>query len=78
MLLDGVGSSKLKMLLQGCNSNWRRFSIGCSVLTSPRKLIPIEHGSPYSASQVEEALSSLKVKGEGTECTAYNAFLFKQ
>jgi hypothetical protein len=62
-----VSVRKLKTLLHSCNSNWRRFSEGrSSVSASPRELIPIDRGSPYSASRVEEGLSSLKVSGEGT------------
>ena len=57
-----VSVSKLETLLHSCNSNWRRFCEGhSSVSASPRELIPVEHGSPYSASRVEEGLSSLKV-----------------
>ena len=63
-----VSVSKLETLLHDCNSNWRRFSLGrSSVSASPRKLsVPVDRGSPYSASRVEERLSSLKVYGEGT------------
>ena len=44
--------SKLEALLHSCNSNLRRFSVGRSSSASPRKLIPVDRGSPYSASQV--------------------------
>jgi hypothetical protein len=54
--------SKFEMLLHSCNSNWRRFSEGHpSVLDSTRELIPIDPGSPYVASLVEDGLSSSKV-----------------
>jgi len=56
-----VSVSKMETLLHSCNSNWRRFSVGRSSSASPRKLIPVDRGSPYSASRVEEGLSSLKV-----------------
>jgi len=57
-----VSVSKLETLLHNCNSNWRRFSLGrSSVSARPRKYIPVDRGSPYAASRVEEGLSSLKV-----------------
>jgi len=57
-----VSVPKLETLLHDCNSNWRHFSLGrSSVSASPRKHIPVDHGSPYAASRVEEGLSSLKV-----------------
>jgi len=56
-----VSVSKLETLLHSCNSNWRRFPVGRSSSASPRKLIPVDRGSPYSASRVEEGLLSLKV-----------------
>jgi len=46
------------------NSNWRSFSVGESASASSRKLIPVDHESPYSASRLEEGLSSFKVWGE--------------
>jgi hypothetical protein len=58
--------SKLETLLHSCISNCRHFSIGRCSLASPRKLIPVDRRSPYSASRVEEGLSSLRVSGEGT------------
>jgi hypothetical protein len=49
-----VWVSKLETLLPRCNSNWRRFSEGCSsVSDSPRELSPVDHGSLYVASWVE-------------------------
>jgi hypothetical protein len=57
-----VSVSKLQMLLHSCNCNWRRFSKGrCSVSASPREHIPVDRGSPYSASRLQEGLLSLKV-----------------
>jgi hypothetical protein len=57
-----VSVSKLQTLLDSCNSNWRCCSKGrSSVSASPRELIPVDRGSPYSASRVEEGLLSLKV-----------------
>jgi len=55
--------SKLETPVHNCNSNWRRFSNGrSSASASPRKLsVPVDRGSPYSASRVEEGLLSLKV-----------------
>ena len=53
--------SKSETLLHSCNSNRRRVSIGRSSSASPRKLIPVDRGSPYAASWVVEGLSSLNV-----------------
>jgi len=65
--------SKLEMLLYSWNPNWRLFSEGrSSVSASHRELIPVDRQSPYADSRVEERLSSLKVEGEGTHCTAPN------
>ena len=52
----GVGVavvSKLETLLHSCNLNWRPVSIGRSSSASPRKFIPVNRGTLYSASQVE-------------------------
>jgi len=61
-----VSLSKLETLLHSCNSNWRHFSEGLSSSGSPRKLKPVDCGSPYTASRVEEGLLSLNVHSEGT------------
>jgi hypothetical protein len=54
--------SKLETLLHDCNTTWRRFSFGrSSVSASPMKHIPVERGSLYAASQVEQGLASFKV-----------------
>jgi hypothetical protein len=47
--------SKLETVRHSSNSNWRRFSEGCSsVSVSSREHIPIYRGSLYAASRVEE------------------------
>jgi hypothetical protein len=56
-----VSVSIMETPLHRCNSNLRRFSVGCSSSASPRKLIPVDCGSQYSASQVEEGWLSLKI-----------------
>jgi len=62
-ICEGVSESvsNLETLLHSCNWNWRRFSEGRSSSACPKKLIPVDCGSPYSAYRVEEGLSSLKV-----------------
>jgi hypothetical protein len=60
-VLVPVSVSKLETLLHSCNSNWRCFSECRSSSASPSKHFPVCRGSPYSASQVEERLSSLTV-----------------
>jgi hypothetical protein len=54
--------STLRMLLHSNKSNLRCISEGrSSVAASPRELIPINRGSQYSTSWLEEGLYSLKV-----------------
>ena len=72
-LLVSVSLMQLEMLLNNCNSNLRCVSEGCSSVShSPRKLIRVDRGSPYAASQLEDGFSLLTVQGEGTHSSAPN------
>jgi len=44
----------LKKLLHSCKLNWTLFWIHHSSSASPRKLIPVDHGSPYTDFRVED------------------------
>jgi len=54
-VVEYVSVSKLETILHSCNLIWGRFAVGrSSVSACPRKLIPVDRGSPYTATQVEE------------------------
>jgi hypothetical protein len=70
-LSASVSVSQLKVFPHSGNSSWRRFcKVRSSIYASLRNPIPEDYETLYTASRVEEGLSSINVWGEGRLCTA--------